>query len=81
MTEGSELSVLYLERKGIAYKPSTLKGIAKKLSTQMLGNAKWQTHTLERISWADNGVWEKKGWDCSLPGFFQHILIAQEGQE
>lgn len=50
MTEGSELSVLYLERKGIAYKPSALKSIAKRLSTQMLGNAKQQTHTLERIS-------------------------------
>ena len=55
MIQGSELSVLYLERKDITYKPNMSKSIANKLSTQLLGNAKQQTPTLERIHWADNG--------------------------
>lgn len=41
----------------------------KKLSTQMLGNVRHWTRTLERVHWAENSAWEKKGWDCLLLDF------------
>lgn len=54
----------YMERKAITYKPSTLKSVAKKLSTQMLENDQQQTSMLKRIHRDGNNVWEKKQWDC-----------------